>query len=322
MGCYIRRIEYAFPKKTESINDIKRNNSTWDINKIVDKSGILKRYISNKKETCLYLALKSSKKLLKNFNKNKIDFVIFVSQTYEKNLTTASCIIQDQVGLKKKIIAIDLNLGCSGFIYALKIGHSFFKDSNINNGIIVCSDTYTKHISINNRSCRPIFSDGSAAILLSYSKNDKIISFNFGSDGSGTKDLYIPNTDIHNSKNNYNNILMNGSNVALFAMSEIPKSVLSHLKKTKMSLKKIDLVIFHQASKYVIDNLTRILGISKNKVFSNYKNIGNTISSSIPIALKDAYDNRVLKNNNNVLLIGFGVGLSWGSVIIKFNRFK
>ena len=103
MGCYIRRIEYAFPKKTESINDIKRNNSTWDINKIVDKSGILKRYISNKKETCLYLALKSSKKLLKNFNKNKIDFVIFVSQTYEKNLTTASCIIQDQVGLKKKL---------------------------------------------------------------------------------------------------------------------------------------------------------------------------------------------------------------------------
>ena len=68
--------------------------------------------------------------------------------------------------------------------------------------------------------------------------------------------------------------------------------------------------------------MTRILGISKNKVFSNYKNIGNTISSSIPIALKDAYDNRVLKNNNNVLLIGFGVGLSWGSVIIKFNRFK
>ena len=99
MGCYIRRIEYVFPKRTENINDIKKKNPSWDIKKIIDKTGIFKRYISSKKETCLYLALKSSKKLLKNFDKNKIDFVIFVSQTYEKNLTTASCIIQDQIVL-------------------------------------------------------------------------------------------------------------------------------------------------------------------------------------------------------------------------------
>ena len=103
MGCYIRKIEYVLPKKTENINDIKKKNPSWDTKKIIDKTGIFRRYISSKKETCLYLALKSSKKLLKNFDKNKIDFGIFVSQTYEKNLTTASCIIQDQIGLKKKL---------------------------------------------------------------------------------------------------------------------------------------------------------------------------------------------------------------------------
>ena len=232
MSFKIVSIETAFPKKFEYLNN-KKSSKT---NKIIDATGINKRFISSPNEDIISLSAISAKKSLKKINKNKIGFIIFVTQTSPYKLPTAACIMQNQLGLSENVFATDINLGCSGFIYSLKLAESLINlSSDKDLGLIICSDTYTKHISKNNRSCRPIFSDGSAAILLSYSKNDKIISFNFGADGSGTKDLYIPNTDIYNSINNYNNILMNGSDVALFAMSEIPKLVFLHLKKTKMS---------------------------------------------------------------------------------------
>ena len=324
MSFSIKQIEYSLPKKIEDNSYLKSKNKNWDLEAIEKKTGIKKRFVSNTNEDVLNLAFNSVQKILKKkyCKKNNINFILFVSQTYKKNLTSAACIIQNKFSLNKNIIAIDINIGCSGFIYALYLAKLFIEDQNCKNGIIVCSDTYTKYINIKNKSSKPIFSDGSASILIKKSKLTKKFKFDFGADGSGSSDLMI--LDKNQTQKPFlkkNQIYMNGGKIALFAMNVVPQSIKNVLKKNKMKKNDIDMFIFHQASKYVIDNIVRLAKIDPNKVFVNYENLGNTISSSIPIALKQA-NNKILKNNYNIMLIGFGVGLSWASTIIKWKSIK
>ena len=223
MGFCIKQIEYALPRTFENNSVLKQKNKNWNIDEIEEKTGILKRYISNNKEDVISLGIRAVSKLFKTIKKNKISFIIFVTQTHKNNLTSASCMIQDHFSLHQNIIAFDLSIGCSGFIYALKIAQSLLNENSRKHGLIICSDTYTKHISYHNKSSRPIFSDGSAAILLSYSNKNNFTKFDFGSDGSGSSDLYI--TDKYFPQRN--ELYMNGGNVALFAMRVVPKSIKS-----------------------------------------------------------------------------------------------
>ena len=220
--------------------------------------------------------------------------------------------MQDKLNLKTNIQAFDVNMGCSGFIYALNLGDKIIESGQAKNGLIICSDVYTKYINKKNSSCRPIFSDASSSIILSNSKYKSIKKFSFGTDGSGALDL--------NLKENSKNIYMNGAKVALFAIKRVPESISEILKKTNNKINNVDKFIFHQASKYVLDKIYRILKINKKKVFENYKNFGNTTSSSIPIALKLASSKKLLKNNDKLILCGFGVGLSWATVLLKWKK--
>ena len=113
---------------------------------------------------------------------------------------------------------------------------------------------------------------------------------------------------------------MDGRKVLLFTMNYVPQIVRKTLKENKVTLNELKYVIFHQASKYILDNINRRLTITKNETFENYGKVGNTISASIPIALKDAYTNRKISNKNNIIIAGYGVGLSWGSALIKWNK--
>jgi len=203
-------------------------------------------------------------------------------------------------------------MGCSGFIYALNLGEKIINSGQGKNGLIICSDVYTKYIDKKNSTCRPIFSDASSAIILSKSNYNSIKNFSFGTDGSGAVDL--------NLKENSKNIFMDGAKVALFAMKRVPESVKEILKKTHNKIVDIDKFIFHQASKFVLNNIYSILKINKKKIFENYKYLGNTTSSSIPIALKVASSKKILKNNHKIILCGFGVGLSWASVLLKWKK--
>ena len=311
-GTKILAIEYYLPNKKENNKDLKKFNPKLDINRIKEKTGINNRFISGEKESIIDISIKCSNKIFKKFSKKKINFLILVTQTSPYRIPTTACILQDKLGLKKDLMAFDINLGCSGFIYALKIGSSLIETKQAKNGLIICADTYTKYISKNNITCRPIFSDAGAAILLSESSTNKIGPFELGTDGSGADALELPM--------NTNEIVMKGAKVLTFATNIVPNNVNLLLKKIKIDKNKIDKFIFHQASKYILDNINRILSIKKEKTFENYSKVGNTISASIPIALKDANSKNELKKNNLVIIAGYGVGLSWGSALIKWNK--
>ena len=208
-------------------------------------------------------------------------------------------------------MAFDVNQGCSGFIYALEVAKNLMKgNKGYKYGLIVLSDTYTKFISKNNTSCRPIFSDASSSVLIKKTSKEFLGSSEFGTDGSGAMSLKLSNNEIY----------MDGAKIAIFSLSRIPMFIKSFLKNNKINNKKLKLLALHQASKYVCDKIKNKLNLPNKKFYFNYSRIGNTVSSSIPIVLKDCDKRKTIKNNDTVVACGFGVGLSWGITQIKWSK--
>ena len=325
MKIKINSSTYYLPEKKEDNRDLKRDNPDWDMSKISEKTGIFARSIAHFHQTAVDLAFEAGSKLLKDISfKEDIDLIVLVTQSPDYVLPTSACILQDRLGLSKECMAFDINLGCSGFVYALSVVGSLIESGVAKKGLVLCSDTYTKYIRRNDRTCRPLFSDGASATLLTASDSDDIGPFIFGTDGSGYDKLIVreggarklsENVDSH-----YGFLEMSGADVFLFTLSTVPVCVNNLLDKSKLNIEDIDLFVFHQASKLVIENLIRAMLLDKDKVFINLKNIGNTVSASIPIALEDANTQGRLKNGDKIMLVGFGVGLSWGATLITWSE--
>ncbi len=303
---YLNKIEFFLPKKTE-------NNKKYFVkNKnLFKKIGIQKRRISKLDESSNDLAIASSKKILRKFDKSKVDFLIYCTQTGFYNIPTNACIIHNHLGLKKNSGSLDINLGCSAYPYLLSLAKSLIYSNNLDNVLLITSDTYTKFIKKTDLATKLIFSDGSSSSIVSKKKSKdsfEILDFSFGTDGSGFKDFIIDK-----KKSNY--IKMNGPKIYEFTLKEIPNSINRFLKKNKIKKDKIDYFIFHQASKLVLDSLKRKLNLVDKKVIIDLKDTGNTVSSTIPLALKR--NQKLFKKGNLILLSGFGVGLSWGIALIK-----
>ncbi len=175
----------------------------------------------------IYL-LDLAEKLLKNLIKKKIDCVIVVTQTAKKKLPSVSCIIQDQLNLKKNILAFDIGLGCSGFVYSLSIINSLLNSNTVKTVLLVCADTYNKFLDAQNRTCRTVFSDAASSCIIQKVSSNNNIKFSFLTDGSGATDLIEIN----------NNIEMKGSNIFHFTTKNIPILFNDILKKNNLSKKK------------------------------------------------------------------------------------
>lgn len=324
MKARISAISYHLPDKMEGPDTLQRENPDWDLAKIMGKTGVRNRYISAPGETAVDLAYAAGEKLFAETPcREEVDLVILVTQSPDYVLPTNACILQDRFKLSTSCMAFDVNLGCSGFVYALSIAGGLIESGVARKGLILCADTYTKYIEKNDRTSRPIFSDGAAAILVEGSDKDGMGPFEFGTDGAGYDRLIVRNSGARDADvaegSRRGCLQMQGSDIFLFTMRVIPPSINKLLERAGIALADVDLFVFHQASRLVIDNLARHLSLDKEKVFVNYEFIGNTVSASIPIALKDAAVQGRLKEGDTVLLVGFGVGLSWGSTVIRWS---
>ena len=315
---------YYLPEKKESNKDLLLDNPDWDMSKIEEKTGISTRSISSSHETAVDLAFEAGAKLLKDISsKEDIDLLVLVTQSPDYLLPTSACILQDKLGLSKECMAFDINLGCSGFVYAVSVVSSLIESGVAKKGMLICSDTYTKYIDKNDRTCRPIFSDAASATLLVESDKDDIGPFVLGTDGSGYDKLIVKEGGAREpikNTNPYGTLDMSGADVFLFTLNTVPTCINELLVKSNVRSEYIDLFVFHQASKLVIDNIIRASSLDKEKVFVNLGDVGNTVSASIPIALKGADDQGKLKDGDTVALVGFGVGLSWGATLITWRK--
>jgi 3-oxoacyl-[acyl-carrier-protein] synthase III len=293
----------------------------WKAKKILEKVGIRNRHVVLKNETALDLALKASEKVLKTYNRELIDFVILCTQSPEYYLPSGACILQDILKLRNDIGAFDYNLGCSGYIYGLALAKSLICSNLASNVLLITSDTYSKHIHPLDISNRSIFGDGAAASIISSCQKGKIHEFELGTDGKGKDNLIVRRGGMRsfglvdeNIPENY--LFMNGPEIFNFTLDIVPDLVNNVLLKNGETLDSIDFCIFHQANKFILEYLRKKLNIDPSKYYLNMLETGNTVSSTIPIAIRDCLDSGKVRSGNKVLLVGFGVGYSWGATII------
>ena len=306
----IASIHYLLGNKKESLKDLCNENPGWNYEKLLSKTGIKNRHLLDKNETPEDLSLNAAKICIDNSKNKEIDGVLYVSQSPTTPLPTRACLIQDKLGITRNSLAFDINQGCSGFVYSLSLASSLINNDMAERILIICSDHYSKYISQNDRTCRPIFSDAAAAIIVEKTNKSNIGPFVFKTDGSGAEHLMVKNTK------HSNNLYMNGPEVLKFSLNLVPLATKELLKKASLSQKDISLFLFHQASAVVLNKLKKKLKINDSQWFMDIENFGNTVSATIPIAISTLKENGKFPENKKICLMGFGVGLSVAGCII------
>lgn len=336
MNAILRATTYLLPSKKITNDDLSSEFPDWSPEKISNKTGIFERAIAAENQFVSDLAISVSLKLFKEFDidTNKIDFILLCTQSPDYFLPTTACIVQDKLGLNKNCGALDFNLGCSGFVYGLSLAKGLIISQSAKNILLITSETYSKHIHSLDKSNRSIFGDAAAASIITATDDNSTIGigeFEFYTDGSGAENLIVKNGGMRNpQKNGTDNfesgnfiknddcLFMNGQEIFKFTTSSVPNLIDNCLLKNNLNIEGIDLFIFHQANKFMLDYLKRKLNIPDSKFFIFLENCGNTVSSTIPIAINEAIKSNQLKKGMTLLLVGFGVGYSAAATIIKF----
>ena len=330
MKAYITQIEYVLP------DNVEENPK----NRLTKKTCIYKRHICAENEIASDLAFRVANKLLsKNVDKNRIDYLILCTQSPDYYLPTTACMLQDKLGLPKTCGAFDFNLGCSGYIYGLSIAKGLIESEQANNVLLITAETYSKYINSKDNTVLPLFGDAATATLITGFDVEEsgLKGFELGTDGSGFNNLIVPvggmvnrcrMTEIVEAVDDFGNIrtnfdlYMNGSAISDFALEVVPLTMEKVLEKTKLKKEDIDYFVFHQANKFMLDFLQQKCDLFGCPYWNEVKEYGNTVSSSIPIAIVDMMKANLDKDIKNILSIGFGVGLSWGGCIIDLSYFK
>lgn len=334
MESFISCISVFLPEKKLTNEILNIEFPEWSVEKISNKTGIYERSIAGDDEFVSDLAIRAALNLFEqhSIDKDSIDFVLLCTQSPDYFLPTTACIVQDKLKLPTSCGALDFNLGCSGFVYGLALANGLIAGQLAKNVLLITSETYTKYINSEDKSNRTIFGDAAAACLVSSEKPFGLINkFVFGTDGSGADNLIVKNggrryidqkgvneySDVDFIKND-NNLFMNGQEIFKFTAASVPILVEDCLKKNELELEDIDLFIFHQANKFMLDYIRRKINIPQEKFFIHIENIGNTVSSTIPIAISEALIQGKIRKGSNVLIAGFGVGYSYAATVLKF----
>jgi 3-oxoacyl-[acyl-carrier-protein] synthase-3 len=332
MKAFIKAIDYYLPQTIVTNKELSQDFPEWTIDKITDKVGIKKRHIVSENETAADLAIMAAQKLFsRGIDKKSIDYVLFCTQSPDYYLPASACLIQNRLGLSNEIGALDFNQGCSGFIYGLSLAKGLLVAGIAKNILLLTGETYSKRLHPKDKGNRSIFGDAAAAILIALEGFAEIGEFCLGTDGSGAENLIIKtgggrrpekeNTvefDENNNPVSPDYIYMDGSEVFSFTLRTVPTLVEKTIAKNNIDKDVLDLYIFHQANKYMLDYLRKKIKIDEEKFFMCLSEFGNTVSSTIPIAMFEALKDAKLKKGMNVLLAGFGVGYSWGGCLLRF----
>ena len=333
VGTRVQDIAYHLPGKAVSNDDLELERPDWPMTRVAARTGVFARHIATQGETSFDLGLNASRRLLERNPKlrEKIDGIIFVTQTPDFVMPPNSCLLHDALGLSDDVLAFDTNLACSGFVYALAIAQGLIQSGVCTNILLVTADTYSRFINAGDRATRCLFGDAGAATWVT-SGPEGLIDVICQTSGAGYESFYIPGggmrnppgeagwpeaVDANGNQRREDQIHMNGFGVLNFARAKVPGQVLRLLNRNQLTISDIDQVVFHQASRLALDALAQSLDLPRGKMFENLGSIGNTVSASIPICLAQAREQDRIARGDLVLISGFGVGLSWASALLR-----
>lgn len=333
MGISIKAISYALPDKIITNEDLVKEFPEWTVEKIAGKVGVEERCVAAEHETAADLAIKAANKLFveHHINKATIDFILFCTQSPDYFLPTSACVIQNKLGLRTDIGALDFNLGCSGYVYGLSLAKGLIAANIASNVLLLTGETYNKYIHPKDKGNRTIFGDAASATLIGVDGFAEIGEFSLGTDGAGAENLIVKkgglrhqdslndmSFDENGNMKSSDHLFMDGGEIFNFTSDAVPILVDNVLDKNRLKLDDIQLFVFHQANKYMMNYLRKLIGIDADNFYIYLEKVGNTVSSTIPIALYHAHKENKLKGN--ILLAGFGVGYSWGGVTLEIRN--
>jgi 3-oxoacyl-[acyl-carrier-protein] synthase-3 len=316
------------PKRIVSNNDLSLLFSDWPADQIFSKTGIRERRVAEPEQCASDLACEAARALLLESG-NCIDWLLFCTQSPDYQLPTTACILQQRLGLPTSCAAVDFNLGCSGYVYGLALAQSLISGGGADRVLLLTADTYSKLLHPEDKTTRTIFGDAGTATLLSRKARARLHSFILGTDGLGEERLIVRGGGARHGCIPKQKTLpplaiddcclyMDGPEIFNFTISAVPTMVNQVLEKADLSMNSIDLFVFHQANAFMLEHLRRKLAIPKDRFVIDLEFSGNTVSSSIPLALANATAAGRLKVGMKILLAGFGVGYSWGGCILEW----
>jgi len=333
-GAFIEAIDVALPERVITNADLDAMHPAWRMDEVAKRTGVLSRRWCGPSETALTLGVAASRKLLEKTDTNptSIGAILFCTQTPDFVMPPNACMLQAQLGVSQSCAALDFSLACSGFVYGLYLAKAIIESNQAEKVLLVTADSYSKLFSHEDRGPATLFGDGAAATLIS--RGESVVSrVLLGTDGSNPQVFCVPaggarrprdaesgqmKADAFGNMKSDEHISMNGAAVLAFVQRDLIPFVTKAMTELDVSMDDIDLVVCHQASLAALEIFEARLRIPKEKMFIEMEDVGNTVSASIPIALLAAEESGKLQKGMKVLLVGFGVGLSWGACVITW----
>lgn len=330
---YIKGISYYLPEKVLTNEELLSEFPEWSVDKVAKKVGVNSRHLAAEDETAGDMAEKAARRLFAEYgiSPNEIDFVMLCTQSPDYFLPSTSCILQHRLGIPTSAGAFDYNLGCSGCIYGLAMAKGLIAAGIAKNVLLLTAETYNKYLHPSDKSNRSIFGDGAAACLVSTEGFAEIGEFSLGTDGNGADKLIVRtgasrcrNTTGHSETDDeghirYDDFLyMDGGGIFNFTLDAVPAMIADLLAKNSMAQEEIDWYVLHQANKFMLNTIRKVCALPKEKFYINLEETGNTVSSTVMIGLKQCMESGMIHQGMQVMVAGFGVGLSWGGTILRF----
>jgi 3-oxoacyl-[acyl-carrier-protein] synthase III len=309
--------------------ELERRFGQEAMQKVLSGAGIRSRRIAPRGVCGSDLAFNAATRLLDKYNieRHTIDLLIFCSQSPDYWMPSTACILQDRLKLKTNCAAFDINLGCSQYVYALSVAHSMLAAGVASRALVLTGDTMSRTLHPMDRSVVPLMGDAGSATLVGEANDTAgFLGFELG---TGARQPCAPETaietiDAEGNVRTAQNLYMSGPAIFHFAISTVPKTVQSLLDKLSLRMEDIGLFLFHQANQYMLDYLVKKMRIPRDRTHFYLEDIGNTSGSTIPLLLADAWTAGKVRPGENVLAMGFGVGLSWAATVIRWpdNAFR
>ncbi len=332
----IAAVASYLPEGALTNEQLARDFGNWDAAKILEKTGIGVRRIASESECSSDLGVAAARALFGRglCKPEDVEFLVFCTQSPDHFLPATACLVQERLGLPTTVGAIDFNQGCSGFVMGLALAKGLVESGMVSTVLLITAETYSKFLNPRDRSVRTIFGDGAAATVIRAieAEEDLIGPFVFGTDGRGGGNLIVPagamrrpptpetaveRQDGDGNWRSLDDLYMNGPEIFNFTLRAVPQAVASLLQRWGKSREEIDLFIFHQANRFMLERLRAKLAIPVDRFWLDMEFCANTVSSTIPIAWDSALRAGRLKTGDTLMLVGFGVGYSWAAAMAR-----
>jgi 3-oxoacyl-[acyl-carrier-protein] synthase III len=328
MEAVVRAIAYHLPEHVLSNEQLAREFPDFSSAKIEAKTGICERRLAAPDECASDLAAVAAERLFATgLSPRDVDFLLFCTQSPDYPLPSTACLLQQRLGIPTTAGALDFNLGCSGYVYGLSLAKGLIESGQVCNVLLLTGETYSKYLAPRDRGVRTIFGDGGAATWITAAPvadlaMPAIGPVIFGTDGAGECNLIVRKGGARHCGTSERDahLYMNGGEIFTFTLRTVPSAVAQLLERAGLTLGEVDRFVFHQANQYMLEHLRQKLGIAAEKFIIEMRDCGNTVSSTIPIALKRALDAGTIRPGHRVMLVGFGVGYSWGALLLRVSE--